>query len=360
MHRFFDVGGRVDHDRRAESGFVGERAPLEAPCDGLADAVAQRAAACGVQIECAPEDRRQRRRDIACVHDHDDERARDVEQGHQGHQLLGDSGHPLESADDDEGRDHHQRKAGGKVGQMERGVHVARDGVDLAHVADAEGGKDAEAGEQDGQHPAHRLTAGLCAQTVGKVVHRAAGPLALLVLAAVVDAQHVLGEAGHHAQQRHDPHPEDGPRASRDDGRGHAHDVAGADGARQRRAHTLELADGHVLLAGVGGDVLIGKDGADGVPEPVAHPPELEKTGADAEPEAGAEQQRQTKGPPHHTVDHVVDPRDDVYHRNPPPNIPNKMRAEPLSQRLCPQKTQRMTPRRICFLRKRRLLCPSA
>ena len=56
-----------------------------APCDGLADAVAQRAAACGVQIECAPEDRRQRRRDIARVHDYDDERARDVEQGHQRH-----------------------------------------------------------------------------------------------------------------------------------------------------------------------------------------------------------------------------------------------------------------------------------
>ena len=59
MHRFLDVGGRVDHDRRAEAGFVGERAALEAPGDGLADAVAQRAAACGVEVECTLEDRRQ-------------------------------------------------------------------------------------------------------------------------------------------------------------------------------------------------------------------------------------------------------------------------------------------------------------
>ena len=34
MHRLLDVGGRVDHDGRAEAGFVGERAPLEAPGDG--------------------------------------------------------------------------------------------------------------------------------------------------------------------------------------------------------------------------------------------------------------------------------------------------------------------------------------
>ena len=33
---------------------------------------------------------------------------------------------------------------------------------------------------------------------------------------------------------------------------------------------------------------------------------------------------------------------------------------EPLFQRLCPQKTQRMTPHRTPFLRKRRLLCPFA
>ena len=31
--------------------------------------------------------------------------------------------------------------------------------------------------------------------------------------------------------------------------------------------HALELADGHILLAGVRGDVLVGEDRTDGVPE---------------------------------------------------------------------------------------------
>ena len=104
----------------------------------------------------------------------------------------------------------------------------------------------------------------------------------------------------------------------------HAHDVAGADGACQRRTHALELADGHVFLAGVGGDVLIGKNSTDGMLEPVAHPPELEKAGADAEPQAGAEQQCQTERPPDEAVDHIVDARDDVYHMKSPSDHPKQ------------------------------------
>ena len=53
----------------------------------------------------------------------------------------------------------------------------------------------------------------------------------------------------------------------------------------------------------MGGDVLVGKDGSDGVPEPVAHFAELEKARAGAHPEAGAEQQCQTKRPPHHQAE---------------------------------------------------------
>ena len=224
---------------------------------------------------------------------------------------------------------------------MEGRVHVADDGVYLAHVADAERREDAEAGKQDSQHLAHCLKAGLCAQTVGQIIHRAAAPLAFFVLAAVVDAQHVLRKAGHHAQQGHDPHPEDGilcchtkkrshphpeqrAGAAHVNGRGHAHDVAGADGACQCRTHALELADGHIFLAGVGGDVLIGKNSTDGMLEPVAHPPELEKAGADAEPQTGAEQQCQTERPPDEAVDHIVDARDDVHHMKSPSDHPKQ------------------------------------
>ena len=248
---------------------------------------------------------------------HDDDSTHDVEQCHEGHQFFGDSGHPLEAAQHDEGRDHHQRHARDEVGRVERGVHVARDGVDLAHVADAERCQNAETGKQHRQHLAQRFAAFLCAQAVGQVIHGTAGPLAFFIFAAVVHAQHVFRKAGHHAQNGHDPHPEDGSRPARDDGRGHTHDVAGANGARQRRAHALELADGHVLFAGVGGDLLVGEHRANGVPHPVAHPAELEAAGAQCHPQAGAEQQRQPDGPPDDAVDHPVDLRDPLYHTFP-------------------------------------------
>ena len=45
---------------------------------------------------------------------------------------------------------------------------------------------------------------------------------------------------------------------------------------------------------------------------------ELEKAGANAEPQAGAEQQCQTERPPDEAVDHIVDARDDVYHNEIP------------------------------------------
>mgnify|MGYP000680102885 FL=1 len=75
MHRLLDVGSGVDHDGRAETGFVGEGTALEPPGDGLADAVAQRTAACRVQVERTLENSRKCRWDVARVQHYDDERA---------------------------------------------------------------------------------------------------------------------------------------------------------------------------------------------------------------------------------------------------------------------------------------------
>ena len=366
MHRLLDVGSRIDHNRRAKARLIGEGTALEAPGDGLADAVAQRTAAGSLQVEGALENGHEGCRDVACVHHHDDQRTGNVEQRHERHQLFGDRRHTLQAADDDERRDHHEGQTGDDGGHPEGSIHVAGNGVELAHVADAEGRQNAEAGKQHGQHLAQLLAALLCAQTVGEVVHGTAGPLAFFIFAAVVHTQHVLRKAGHHAQQRHDPHPEDGPRPAGDDGRGHAHDVAGADGARQRCTHALELADGHVLLAGVGGDVLVGKDGSDSVPEPVAHFAELEKSGAHRHDQAGAEQQRQTRRAPDHSVHCIVDLRDPFQHGKFPPLTQNK-KADRTHQRLCLQNSGafifRCRARRIpggALVRIRRWLCPFA
>jgi len=61
----------------------------------------------------------------------------------------------------------------------------------------------------------------------------------------------------------------------------HAHDVAGADGRRQRRAKALKLADGFIVR--VGGHIPVQEDGPDGVPHPVPEIPQLEKSGAHRE-----------------------------------------------------------------------------
>ena len=299
----------MHHDRRAEARLVGECAALEAPGDGAGHTVAQHTAARRLHGESAFEDGRERSRDRRDMGQHDRQRTQDVEQRHQRNDLFRHGRHTLQAAQDDQRGQHRQQDAGEEIRHLEGRIHVACDGVDLAHVADAKGGQHTEAGEQHRQHPAQLFAALLAAQTVGQVVHRAAGPLAVGVLAAVKDAQNVFRVVGHHAQDGHGPHPEDGTRPAAEDGRCHTHDVAGADGRRQRGAQALELADGLIVLFGMGRDVPVGEDGTDGVPQPVPEMPELEKTGAHRHHKSGAEQQRQPHRPPDDAVDNSIHAR---------------------------------------------------
>ena len=76
-----------------------------------------------------------------------------------------------------------------------------------------------------------RQPAPLHAHAALDVVERAAQHVAgLLVDAAVLHGKQALGEFRRHAEQRCQPHPEHRAGAAGDDGRGHADDVAGADG----------------------------------------------------------------------------------------------------------------------------------
>ena len=114
------------------------------------------------------------------------------------------------------------------------------------------------------------------------------------------------------------------------------------------------------------GDVLVGEDRADGVPEPVAHFAELEKSGAHRHDQAGAEQQRQTRRAPDHSVNCIVDLRDPFQHGKFPPLTQNK-KADRTHQRLCLQNSGafifRCRARCIpggALVRIRRWLCPFA
>lgn len=85
------------------------------------------------------------------------------------------------------------------------------------------------------------------------------------------------------------------------------------------------------------------------MPEPVAHPPELEKAGADAEPQAGAEQQCQTERPPDEAVDHIVDARDDVYHMKSPSDHPKQKCGQNLFSKGSARKNSAYDPAQDTF-----------
>ena len=240
------------------------------------------------------------------------QRPEQVEQGHERDDGLRDCGHPLQPAQYDPPGEQGQYNARCHRRHPEHRLQIARNGVDLAHVPHAEAGQHAKAGKQHRQCPAKAA-----AQPLGQIVHGPAAPSSGGIPAAVADAQHVLGIAGHHPQQGHDPHPEHSPRPACQNGRRHAHDVAGADGRRQRRAKALELADGFIVR--VGGHIPVQEDGPDGVPHPVPEIPQLEKTGAHCQQAAGAKQQCQPHRPPYHTADHRIHPRQALPHTQTPP-----------------------------------------
>ena len=204
---------------------------------------------------------------------------------------------------------------------MESFRHVHGNGIDLTHVADAERGEDAEAAEQNSQYGANLLVAGIAAQAILEVVHGAAAPLTILILAAIVDAQHIFGIVGHHAEDGDNPHPEHGAGATGGNGGCHTGNIARADGGGQGGAQALELADGAVFLGRVGGNVLIGKDSADGLFHPVPKPGQLEGAGQDGHQDAGTHQHYQHGHSPNESIDGIVDSCDslnDVFHFSSP------------------------------------------
>ena len=96
-----------------------------------------------------------------------------------------------------------------------------------------------------------------------QIVHGSSAPLTDFIFAAVVDTQDVFGKVGHHTKEGDDPHPEDCSGAAGDDGCRDTCDITCADRRCQRRAQTLELADGLVVFCRVGRYVAVCKHSSD-------------------------------------------------------------------------------------------------
>lgn len=319
LDRLLDVGVGVNHDRRAETCFVGEDSAFEALGDYGFEGNACGAAPDGTETEGVCKDRSERSSDLIVMNADDHQRTGDEEYNHDRHDFFGNCGNALQSADDDKSGQKHQDDAenqrverdvliqnnSGKRIDPEGVFKICNDLVDLSHISDAEGGEDAEHGKQDREHLAERLAALVGAETVLQVVHCTAGPLSVRVSAAEIDAQDVFRIVGHHAEEGCDPHPEDRARTADRDGCGDTGDVAHADRCREGGAECLELGN-HALFIRVRLDMFF-ENTADGVFPPVCKMSDLEKFRQNRHDDAGSEQEDDADGDPHKGIDAVVD-----------------------------------------------------
>ena len=216
---------------RTHAGLVGEDAARHTVANGGTDGAPHH----GVQPEGRTADEFDSRNDPVVMEEDDGEPAQHVDDGHERHDERGGLGNALDAAQHHDGSQDGQRRAGDPGIDVEAGLDGLGHRVGLHRAADAEGGQHAKQGKQ------HRQP--LDAQAALDVVHGAAAHLPLVVGDAVLDGQHGLAVLGGHAEEGGDPHPEDGARATGDDGRGHAGDVAGTDGGRERRHQRPEVAD---------------------------------------------------------------------------------------------------------------------
>ena len=143
-------------------------------------------------------------------------------------------------------------------------------------------------------------------ESVPEIVHGAAGPFPFLVFASIKDTEHIFGIVGHHAKDCHNPHPENCAGTAGNDGGGNTYNITGSDGCRQRRTETLELGDGFVLFFRALGDVLVGKDGSDGLFQPMPEMEELKSFVDDGHDNAGDKEKRNSEYAPDYAADGIV------------------------------------------------------
>ena len=305
-------GGRAAGDgRRAQPRLAGKAAAHKPPADGRRRAAAHHAAPGRPQAECAPQDAVQGRRQGGRMGQDDEGRPGQVKRRHQGHQPAGGRGHPFHPAQQDQGGDGGQSRPRQGRGEAEGPLQAAGNGVHLGEVADAEGGQQAEQGESPRQSPPQGAAMGLCPQPGRKVVHRAAVPAAA-PKAPVSQAQQVFGVGGHHPEQGHHPHPEDGPRPAACKGRAHPDHAAGADGGPQGGAEALERADAaRFLLREVGAAP---QDDPQRLPQPEGQAGQLKKAGPHRQPDPGRGQQPHPRRAPERRVHRIQQ----LHHPNSP------------------------------------------
>ena len=285
----------MSHGGRAETGFVGEDAARHAHADGHHDGSARRAALGRRGSEGLAQNHGENAGHFAYMHDDDQQRHGRIAKGHDGHDLARHGGDALHPAEQHQTGKQQKNHGGNFKGNAEARLQHAAYGVALHHGARAYAGHDAEKRKRASQpHPA-------APQAVFNEEHGSAHPVACRGTFPEVHGKQHFAELGGHTHKGRHPHPEQRAGAAHVNGRGHAHDVAGAYVAGKGRHERIEGRNLPVLR-------ILPASGP-GMVQPPGEVAYGEETQPDGEIQAGAEKEHQHAGAP----DEVVDEREPFH-----------------------------------------------
>ena len=227
---------------RTHTSFVGEQAAGNAVLDCGGYRNAGEAAQSSARIERADKDLTERFREVADVHDDQNQSAQDVEDCHDWNQFLSYGRDTADAAQEDKASQNCYDDTNDHWINAEGAVERSTDRVGLYHVAEK-----AECQRNQDRKDNRKYFAERTFVSSADVVSRSAGYLAVFINGLVFLCQRRLNEDGGHTEDGGYPHPEDSARAAHYHRGGSTGQVTGTYLRGNRGGQCLE--GGHTVLA---------------------------------------------------------------------------------------------------------------
>ena len=179
-----------------------------------------------------------RRRYLFDVQAEDDDPGRQIDEGHQGNERLGDQSDHADSGDDHE--PDRERDADPERKAVLETRRFGKLGEGLVDLEERDTRPDAENRKEGGKDRPESCITALC-EPLLNVMHRASRYGAVRIDPAVGDAERAFHHLGRHSQDARQDHPEHGSGTADRNGHGDSRDVADADRSGERGAQRLEM-----------------------------------------------------------------------------------------------------------------------
>ncbi len=271
----------------AHARLIGKQPSCNAETHRLPDRKARYRTADSPGRKSADEDGSQSSRNSAEIQNQENHAADKVERRHNRNHLLREGGDSPDAADENKGRNHRHKNTDHHLVDAERGVKRIADGIGLHHVA-----HDAECENDGNRKKAGKKLPEAALERLRDVIDRAADHMSLVVSCLRHLCKRRLAVNGRHAEEGRQPHPEDRTGAAADKRRRAACNIAGSDLCRNGRCQCLE--GRHAFLSCL--IALQGKSAEHPFPG-LREMPHLHESRADAEIDAGADQQEHQNEP---------------------------------------------------------------